>query len=137
MPQPVSQIITEAFQKIGVVDETQSPAAEQASNGLTVLNDMLANEEADGLYIGWYRQSDPTQLAPIRDSDYFAVKLMLAMVLAPLYGINMAQSNPMLVEAAAEAKRQLTKRAIRYFESDLGELSRAQGAPWGGLGYFV
>jgi hypothetical protein len=133
----VGDIISEAFQKIGVVDETSSPSAEQLKNGLIVLNDMLANEAADGLRIGWYRQSDVTALAPLRESDHFAVKLMLATTLAPLYGIDLMKDNAPLMAQMSEAYRQLVKRCLQYFESDFGELQRPEAGPWGGAGYFL
>lgn len=137
MSQTVLQIVTEAFQLAGIVDETQSPSAEQGVNGLTVLNDMLANEAADGLRIGWYPQTALSNTAPLRDSDIYGVKLMLAIALAPRYGIDLSKDNPVLVAEAVEAIRQLTKRSLRYFESDLGELQRPQAGPWGGAGYFL
>jgi hypothetical protein len=135
--QLVLQIVTEAFQIAGIVDETEAPSAEQGQNGLTVLNDMLANEAADGLRLGWWPQTNLTNTAPLRDQDIYGVKLMLAMVLAPRYGIDMTKDNPLMAAMAEDAKRQLTKRSLRYFESDLGELQRPQAGPWGGAGYFL
>jgi hypothetical protein len=137
MTQQVLQIVTEAFQLAGITDETESPSPEQGVNGLTVLNDMLANEAVDGLRLGWWPQTNLTNTAPLRDSDFYGVKLMLALALAPRYGIDIAKDNPALVAEAADAKRQLTKRSLRYFESDLGELQRPQAGPWGGAGYFL
>jgi hypothetical protein len=133
----VQQIVTEAFQIAGIVDETESPSPEQGVNGLQVLNDMLANEAADGLRIGWWPQTSLANVAPLRDQDFYAVKLMLAAAISPRYGINLARDNPVLAMQMSEAYRQMTKRAIRYFESDLGELQRPQAGPWGGAGYFL
>jgi hypothetical protein len=135
--QLVLQIVTEAFQIAGIVDETEAPSAEQGQNGLTVLNDMLANEAADGLRLGWWPQTALSNTAPLRDQDIYGVKLMLAIALAPRYGINLGNDNPLIVALAADAVRQLTKRSLRYFESDLGELQRPQAGPWGGAGYFL
>lgn len=137
MTQLVLQIVTEAFQIAGITDETESPSPEQGANGLTVLNDMLANEAGDGLRLGWWPQTALSNAAPLRDSDFYGVKLMLAVVLAPRYGKNLQESNPTLLLEEAEARRQLTKRSLRYFESDLGELQRPQAGPWGGAGYFL
>lgn len=137
MTQLVGQIVTEAFQIATIVDETESPSPEQGVNGLTVLNDMLANEAVDGLRLGWWPQTSLTNVAPLRDSDFYGVKLMLAIRLAPRYGKNLAESNPLIVAEEIEARRQLVKRSLRYFESDLGELQRPQAGPWGGAGYFL
>ncbi len=130
MTQQVSQIITDAYRLIGVVDEEETPTPAQSNSALTLLNDMLLNEAADGLRLGWFPQISITANAPLRDEDFFGVKLMLAERLAPRCGI--AITDPDLLSQIGDAKRQLTKRAIKYFESDLGELSRPQGGPWGG-----
>lgn len=132
MTQQVAQIITEAFQKIGIVDENEVPSNEQATNGLSILNDMLANEAADGLRLGWFPQTSLTAIAPLRDQDIFGVKLLLAVALAGAYGIDVARENPLLVEQTTTTKAQMTKRSIKLSESDLGELQRPQGGPWGG-----
>lgn len=137
MTQQVLQIVTEAFQIAGITDETEAPTAEQGVNGLTVLNDMLLNEAADGLRLGWWPQMTLAATAPLRDQDIYGVKLMLATALAPRYGIKLSETNPDIVAEAADAKRQLTKRSLRYFESDLGELQRPEAGPWGGAGYFL
>ncbi len=137
MAQLVQQVIADAFQAAGITDETQGPSPEQTANGLTVLNDMLLNEAADGLRIGWWPQTNVANTAPLRDSDFYGVKLMLAFALAPRYGIDLVKDNPMLLEEMNEAKRQLVKRSLKYFESDLGELQRPQAGPWGGAGYFL
>ena len=126
------EIITYAYQKIGVVDENSSPSNEQGVVGLNVLNDYLLNEAADGMRLGWWKQTALSATAPLKDSDIWGVKLLLAVVLAAHYGISIEQTNPKLIVDAAEAKRQLVKRSILYSEADFSELSRPQGGPWGG-----
>lgn len=132
MTQQVLQIVTEAFQKAGIIDENEVPSAEQGTNGLSILNDMLANEAADGLRLGWFPQVSLAAIAPLRDTDVFGVKLMLAVALAPAYGIDLTKDNPALILQEETVKTQMTKRCIRLAESDLGELQRPQGGPWGG-----
>lgn len=124
------EIIIYAYQKIGVIDENFIPTNEQGIVGLTVLNDMLLNEQADGLRLGWYKQYYLVNCCPLKDEDIYGVKLMLAEALAAHYGITI--QNPTLLADVAEAKRQLVKRYIRYSEADFSELSRPQGGPWGG-----
>jgi hypothetical protein len=129
------QIITDAYRIINVVDENEAPTAPQANLALSVMNDMLANEAADGLRLGYFPQTSLQAITPIRDQDAYGVKLMLAKKLALRFGIAITDEN-MKVEMA-ESYRQLVKRAIRYTESDLGELQRPQAGPWGGAGYFL
>lgn len=126
------ELITYAYMKIGVVDETSSPSNEQGVVGLNVLNDYLLNEAADGLRLGWWKQTSLSATAPLKDSDIYGVKLLLAVALAAHYGITLEKDNPKLLADAEEAKRQLVKRALLYSEADFSELSRPQGGPWGG-----
>lgn len=127
----VLEIITDAMQLIRMIDQNESPSAEQGAQGLRILNDMLLNEAADGLRLGWFPQTAVTSVAPLRPQDLYGVKRMLAMALATANGINLAKDDPVLYGEIIEAKRQLVKRSIRYFESDLGELQRPQGVAWG------
>jgi hypothetical protein len=124
------EIITFAYQKIGVVDETASPSAEQLQTALTVLNDYLLNEAADGMRLGWYKQTNVAANAPLKDSDVHGVKMLLAMQLATHYGISI--QDPVLLQEITTAKTQLVKRSLQYMEADFSELSRPQGGPWGG-----
>lgn len=126
------EIVTYAYMKLGVVDENSSPSNEQGVVGLNVLNDLLLNEAADGLRLGWWKQTNLAATAPLKDSDIYGVKLLLAIALASHYGISIEQNNPKLIADAAEAKRQLVKRSLLYSEADFSELSRPQGGPWGG-----
>lgn len=126
------EIITYAYMKIGVVDENSSPSNEQGVVGLNVLNDYLLNEAADGMRLGWWKQTSLSATAPLKDSDIWGVKLLLAVALAAHYGIELEKDNPKLIVDSAEAKRQLVKRALLYSEADFSELSRPQGGPWGG-----
>lgn len=128
-------LITDSYRIINVIDELEAPSAAQANLGLSVMNDMLANEAADGLRLGYYPQTSLAASCPLRDQDLYGVKLMLAKKLALRFGIAITDEN-MKIEMA-ESYRQLVKRAIRYTESDLGELQRPQAGPWGGAGYFL
>lgn len=126
-------IITYAYQKIGVIDENSSPSNEQAIVALTVLNDYLLNEGADGMRLGWFKQYVLQNCAPLKDEDIFGVKLLLAEQLAAHYGITI--QNPSLLKSIDTAKTQLVKRSIRYSEADFSEFPRSQGGPWGGPGW--
>jgi hypothetical protein len=124
------EIITFAYQKLGVIDENSSPSNEQGQVGLTVLNDYLLNEAADGMRLGWWTQTSLQATAPLRPEDVHGVKLLLARQLAAHYGITI--QSPLLIDDIAEAKRQLVKRSVLYSEADFSELPRPQGGPWGG-----
>lgn len=127
------EIITFAYQKIGVIDENSSPSNEQGQVALTVLNDYLLNEAADGMRLGWFTQTNLAATAPLRLEDVHGVKYLLCNQLAIHYGITI--QNPSLMMEIQTAKTQLVKRSLRYSESDFSELSRPQGGPFGGPGW--
>ncbi len=133
-------IITEAFQKLGVVREGRAPTATQSANGMTILNDNLLTQMRDGWgNIGWYPQTvaQLNSIAPLKDEDIGDIKWVLAGWISPAYGITIPPSpDPEngydLGAQIFRANRRLTKRYLKYTECDLGELSRANGGLWGG-----
>jgi hypothetical protein len=143
MAQTNQQIITEAFQLIGVVREGRQPTPTQSANGMTILNDNLLTQMRDGwTNLGWFPQT-PMQLAslsPIKDEDIADVKYCLAAWISVRYCITIAPAEGPDDEWSRGAQikgafRRLTKRYLRFTECDLGELSRAAGGPWGGPGF--
>lgn len=134
MSQTNLQMVTFAFQKAGIVDETQSPTAVQAANGLQIMNDYLADQAADGMRLGWFPQTNLAATAPLKDADIHGVKLLMTAQFALSYGVKI--EDPVLIASIEGAERRLVKRSLRYFESDLSELSRPQGGPWGGPNWF-
>lgn len=139
MTQTNQQIITEAFTTIGVVADGKQPTPSQSARGITTLNDNLLTQQRDGWQLGWFPQtiSSLTSIAPLQDEDINDVMLCLASWLAPKFGVTIPAdpdpTNPgALCNQIKWAFERLTKRSLRYVEADLGELSRAQGGPWGG-----
>jgi hypothetical protein len=139
----VQTIITEAFQKAGITSEGRNPTATQTSNALNILNDNILTNMRDGWgAIGWYPQTmaNLNSNAPLKDEDVADIKLCAAAWIAPHYGVTIASSpDPddmsVLGNQIKAAFRRLTKRYMKFAESDLGELSRPQGGPWGGPNY--
>ena len=138
------QIVSDALSMIGVVADGKSPTPYQIQTGIIVMNDNLLTQQRDGWNLGWYPQSiaNITQNAPLRDEDIGDVKLVLASWLAPRMGVTIAPppaTSPddpsSLANQIKKAFTRLSKRSLRYTEADLGELSRAQGGPWGGPGW--
>lgn len=135
------ELIQYALLKCNVIDENTSPSAEQGVTGLNVLNDVLLNEQADGLSgLGWWKQTNLAATAPLRDADVYGVKMLLTRALAVHYGIALEPplaDTPGMPDSGeiSKALRQLVKRYLKRTECDLGELSRPQGGPWGGPNY--
>lgn len=80
------EIIRDALGLLGVLAETESVSAEQASHGLRVLNDLMDEWEADNIEIGYWAQTEPNSEFPAMARTALAVKYALAVALAPHYG---------------------------------------------------
>jgi hypothetical protein len=124
------QILTDIFQKTGIVDETQSPTAAQAANGLRLMNNYLLSQAVDGMRLGWFPQTNLQSNAPLKDADIGDVELAMMPQIALAYGITL--SDQAVLSEITNAITRLTKRSIQLVEADLSELSRPQGGPWGG-----
>lgn len=130
MTQTNLQILTDIFQKTGIVDETQSPTAAQAANGLRLMNNYLLSQAVDGMRLGWFPQTNLQSNAPLKDADIGDVELAMMPQIALAYGITL--SDQAVLSEITNAITRLTKRSIQLVEADLSELSRPQGGPWGG-----
>lgn len=60
------QVITDALRGLNVIDETETPSAEQGSFCLRQLNQMLATwKDADGIDLGYFEQSSTAATCPV------------------------------------------------------------------------
>lgn len=134
MTQTVVQTITNALQRIGVIDETRGPSAQQTQNCMNYMNSYLATQMRDGWKgLGYYPQTSPAAVIPIRDSDIYDVETVLCMQFAINYQVQLdPEKQGLLLTEIEAAIARLNKRYLAYFESDLSELPRPQGGPWGG-----
>lgn len=134
MTQTVLQTLTNAFIRVGIVDETRSPSAQQTANGMNILNNYLATQMRDGWKgLGYYPQNNPANNIPLRDADIYDVETVLCKQLAINYQVILDPvKQALLINEIDAAIARLDKRYLMYFESDLSELPRPQGGPWGG-----
>ena len=129
-------LITQVLQRIGVIDETQAPTPTQSANALAIMNQHLAFKQALGTFnVGWYPQTSLAANAPLRDEYVEPVILILCGKFSMTFG--QPVGDPVLAEEIINAEPALSKLTRRSFDSDLSELSRAQGAPWGGPGWGI
>lgn len=124
MPYLNLDIITDAARLMNSLGEVDQPTAEQGVIWLDAWNDLMADWAKDGLHLGWFPQTDLSAQAPVRDEDVRGIKLCLAGELASRNGMSL---KPELSANIDSAYAKLVKRSIRYVESDLSELPRAQG----------
>lgn len=126
-------LINQALQRIGIVDETQSATPTQSNNALAIMNQHLAFKQALGTFnVGWYPQTSLTANAPLRDEYVEPVILIMCGKFSMTFGQPI--QDPVLAGEVSAAEPALSKLTRPTFESDLSELSRAQGGPWGGPG---
>lgn len=124
MTSTVNEICEASLRLLNVIDEEETPSAEQGIKTLHILNDMMADAQSDGIELGWYpiADADITNDAPLQNADVRAVKLCLAIEAAPHFGVEPLQT---LKDLAADAYGKLAKRAIKTFEADVSGLPMA------------
>lgn len=138
MTQTVLQTLTNAFQRVGILDESSSPSALQTQNGMIIMNNYLATQMRDGWKgLGYYVQTNPANQIPLRPSDLYDIETVLCKQLAIAYQVVLdPDKQALLISEITAAVARLDKRYLSYFESDLSELSRPQGSPFGGPNWF-
>jgi hypothetical protein len=129
MPATVNEIIEASLRLLNVIDEEETPSAEQGIKTLHILNDLMADMRSDGIDLGWYpiADADITADAPLAKEDIRAVKLCLAIEAAPHFGVEPLQT---LKDRYEEAYAKLAKRAIKTVEADLSGLPLAEAEPY-------
>ena len=80
------QIITDALRSINVIDETETPSAEQGIACLRQLNQMMAEWEVGDVVLGYFAQTSTADTCPVPDWAEGGVSGMLALRIAPDYG---------------------------------------------------
>lgn len=78
-------VIGDALRLLGVVAEGQSVSAEQGSNSLRALNQLMAAWTEDGVELGYFAQSDTTANIPVPPWAELGVTSKLAMRLQADY----------------------------------------------------
>ena len=125
-------IISDALLDLGVINESETPSAEQGSHALRVLNQLLEAWEEEGVRLGWCEQTDTSEDAPLYPYALRGVTAALAVELAPSYG-GAASITPALT-AKLDAGMALINRkaALKNLKPlDMTNMPAAEG----GIGY--
>jgi hypothetical protein len=80
------QIISDALRSLNVINETETPSADQGSLCLRELNQMLAQWEVDGYVLGYFAQNVTSDTCPIPAWAEKGVKYRLALEIAHFFG---------------------------------------------------
>jgi hypothetical protein len=122
------ELITKALLKLGIINESETPSAEQATDALDELNQMLEEWEESSINLGWSEQTSTSATAPLPPYAESGVILQLALALSPSYG-GAASVTPALIKQADESMRMIERKAaIKVIsEADSRNLPVAEG----------
>lgn len=82
----ILELITGALRKLNVINEVETPSAEQGAKCLEALNDMLEQWEEDGIKLQYFRQSATSATFPCPDYTIAGVRAALAIRVAGDFG---------------------------------------------------
>ncbi len=119
----VNDVLTQSLREIRVIRATQTIAPDQLSDGITYLNQMMADWEADGIELGWYPVTQGSDTLRIEAKNEIGVMFNLALLLAGQYG---APLQPTTTAKANRTFRRLERSTIEVVEVDLSDLPRGR-----------
>jgi hypothetical protein len=124
------ELITDALLDLGVINESETPTAEQGQHALRKLNQMLEKWEESGIKLGWSQQlpADISDTAPLPPYAESGVTSKLAIALAPSYG-GAASVTPALIEEANDGFALIQRKAAlaNLTPSDTRNMPAAEG----------
>jgi hypothetical protein len=82
----ILELITGSLRKLNVINEIETPSAEQGAKCLEALNDMLEQWEEDGVKLQYYRQSSTSATFPCQAYTLVGVRAALAIRVAGDFG---------------------------------------------------
>ena len=112
-------IITEALRITNIINETEPASSELAADGLTAMNDLLADWEADGVELGYFPQTNLATTSPLEDQDLRGVKYNLAIEIAARHNIPLTDST---IFVAQKSFARLSKGTSEIIENSFDHL---------------
>lgn len=110
----VSEAISSSLKLLGAVSNGQAPTAQDMTDSIRVLNQMMRRWEKNGLALGWNDVSRPSEDLPIQPDAEEAIIYNLALRLRPYWGVEIS---PDVVALAQQGLSEL--RRDRMVESPL------------------
>jgi hypothetical protein len=104
------EVITTALRMLGVIDAHSSATAEDATLGLSELNDLMEDLAGDGIDLGYPPQDNLSEEFPLDDRTTAAIKPLLAMYL--MVHFPSQQVPPSLPIRAEGAKKRLQRDGV-------------------------
>lgn len=103
------QLIGDALRLINVINEVETPSAEQGATALRVLNQMMEQWEEEGLKLQYFKQTSTSADFPCAAYTEPAVTAGLAIRLAPFFG---ASVSPELAAQFDSGYQTILRKAI-------------------------
>lgn len=120
------QIISDALRSLNVINETETPSAEQGTLCLRELNQMMAEWSVSDMALGYGAQDSTSDTCPIPPWAESGVKYQLALKVAHYFGADPSVSTI----AGAEAGLSVIQRALLNLKLqgvDMSHLSLGAG----------
>jgi hypothetical protein len=111
------ELITGALRKINVINEIETPSAEQGAKCLEAMNAMLAQWEVDDINLQYYRQANTSDTFPCPEYAEKGVRAALAIAVASDFGATVS------TELAAEFDSGYSTIVRRAMNKELPEAS--------------
>lgn len=105
-----SQLIRDALVLINVIRETQTPSAEQQATGIRVLNEMMAEWEADGKPLRYIPVGTVTDILTVPDGAIRGIKYNLAVALAPAFGATVSDETATIAASGLAVISKITAK---------------------------
>jgi hypothetical protein len=118
----VLELVTGALRRAGVIGEADDPSAEEGSDAVTRLNDMIAGMAEDGIDLGWNPKASTADTVVLPLGHIGTIKAMLAVMLADEYG---TEVSPVTASEAKSGYDRLLRQALQM------QMTRRSDAPRG------
>lgn len=111
------ELFTGVLRKLNVINEIQTPTAEQGAKCLEALNDMMEQWEEDGIRLQYFRQTDTSATFPCQPYTQVGVRAALAIRVAGDFGASVS------TELAAEFNDGMSTITRKAVSAQLDEAS--------------
>jgi hypothetical protein len=118
-----SELIRDALGLLGVLNEVETPSAEQGVHALRNLNQIMEVLEEDGIKLQYFAQTDTSADFPAPVYSEMGITAALAIKLAPSYGATVS------VELAAQYEMGMAiilRKAVKPPVASMGHLPQGE-----------
>jgi len=108
-----ADLVTGAYQKLGIKPADSDISAEELIDGVIVLNDMMMELEASGVLFGYSRIAAPADEVRIPEGTQNGIKSQLALYLAPDLGVEISPTLGIQLDASISRMLRIISKPLR------------------------